>query len=270
MEMINSSEDLTIRDAQTSISVRILREQEISSSNQPSTFNNDDANDTNESPYGLDEVVDMTKTQRSLTEAWMFGGRIPIRRKDPYLIYDCPQQSISNPVPSQEQSHKVEEETLESPIHPERTDQLPSEIVQIPAPSSNDIPSSGLHLNVGVVTLYVAPDQRPPKDSDLDPKPGGVTGYEEPSHPEPLRIANRITFVADPEIIGISHFPLPPREWRMISMKGILRPPSISFPEQVEALALFTFDAKDYVDLSFKAGDTITVTKRTESNHDWW
>ncbi len=39
--------------------------------------------------------------------------------------------------------------------------------------------------------------------------------------------------------------------------------------EEVEAVALFTFHAQDYVDLSFKVGDTIMVTKRTESNYDW-
>lgn len=270
MEMINSLEDLTIRDAPTSISVRILPEQEISSSNQPSTFNIDDANDTNESPSGLDETVGVIKTQRSLIEAWMFGGRIPIIRKDPHIIHDCPQQSISNPVPSQKQSHKLVEDTLESPVHPERIDQRPNEVVPILVPTSNERPSSGLHLNVGVVTLYVAPDQRLSKDSDFNPKSGVVTVYEKPCHLDPLPVTNRITFVADPEIIGNSHFPPPPRELRMISIKGILRPPSISFPEQVEAVALFTFDAQDYVDLSFKAGDTITVTKRTESNHDWW
>ncbi|KAN0108718.1 hypothetical protein V8E51_008460 [Hyaloscypha variabilis] len=269
-EMINSLEDLTMLDAPTSISVRNFPDQEISSSKQPSTFNIDDANDTNESPPGLEEAVAVKKTQRSVTEAWMFGGRIPLIKKDIHPIHDCPQQSISSPAPSQKQSHRLVVDTLESPIHSERIDQRSNEVVPILVPTLNERPSSGLELNEGVVTLYVAPDQMVSEDSDFDPKSGVVTGYENPCHLDPLTVANRITFVADPEIIGISHFPPPPRELRMISIKGILRPPSISFPEEFEAVALFTFDAQDYVDLSFKEGDTITVTKRTESNHDWW
>jgi hypothetical protein len=270
MKMINSLEDLKIRDAPTSTAVRILPAQEKSSSNQPSTFNIDVANDTNESHSDLDEAVGVMKTQRSLIEAWMVGGRIPITRKDPYVIHHCPQQSTSNPVPSQKQSQKLVEDTLESPLPPERIDQRPNEVVPILVPTSNERPPSCLHPNVGVVTLYVAPDQKLSKGSDFDPKSGVVTVHEEPCHLDPLAVTNRITFVADLEIIGISHFPPPPRELRMISIKGILRPPSISFPEQFEAVALFTFDAQDYVDLSFKAGDSITVTKRTESDYGWW
>jgi len=87
MEMISSLEDLKIRDAPTSTTLRILPEQEISSSIQTSTCNIDDPNDNNESPSGLDEAVGVIKTQRSLIEAWMVGVRIPIIRKDPYLIH---------------------------------------------------------------------------------------------------------------------------------------------------------------------------------------
>ncbi|PQE30959.1 SH3 domain-containing protein [Rutstroemia sp. NJR-2017a WRK4] len=37
-----------------------------------------------------------------------------------------------------------------------------------------------------------------------------------------------------------------------------------------EAVAQFTFDADQPGDLGFKKGDIITVTKKTESNEDWW
>jgi hypothetical protein len=37
-----------------------------------------------------------------------------------------------------------------------------------------------------------------------------------------------------------------------------------------QAIALFTFDADQEGDLGFKKGDVITITKRTESNEDWW
>ena len=37
-----------------------------------------------------------------------------------------------------------------------------------------------------------------------------------------------------------------------------------------EAVALFTFDGDQPGDLSFKKGDVIQVTKKTESNNDWW
>lgn len=37
-----------------------------------------------------------------------------------------------------------------------------------------------------------------------------------------------------------------------------------------EALALFTFDGDQEGDLSFKKGDIITVTKKTDSDNDWW
>ncbi|QSZ36311.1 hypothetical protein DSL72_007437 [Monilinia vaccinii-corymbosi] len=37
-----------------------------------------------------------------------------------------------------------------------------------------------------------------------------------------------------------------------------------------EAVAQFTFDADQPGDLGFKKGDVITVTKRTESDEDWW
>lgn len=37
-----------------------------------------------------------------------------------------------------------------------------------------------------------------------------------------------------------------------------------------EAVAQFTFDADQPGDLGFKKGDVITVTKKTESNEDWW
>ncbi|KAJ9494881.1 hypothetical protein LTR99_006229 [Exophiala xenobiotica] len=37
-----------------------------------------------------------------------------------------------------------------------------------------------------------------------------------------------------------------------------------------QAIALFTFDADQDGDLSFKKGDVITITKRTENKTDWW
>ncbi|KAF7861866.1 hypothetical protein EAF04_007748 [Stromatinia cepivora] len=37
-----------------------------------------------------------------------------------------------------------------------------------------------------------------------------------------------------------------------------------------EAVAQFTFDADQPGDLGFKKGDVITVTKKTDSNEDWW
>lgn len=37
-----------------------------------------------------------------------------------------------------------------------------------------------------------------------------------------------------------------------------------------QARALFTFDADQEGDLSFKKGDIITITKRTENANDWW
>lgn len=37
-----------------------------------------------------------------------------------------------------------------------------------------------------------------------------------------------------------------------------------------EAIALFTFDADQPGDLGFKKGDIITVTKKTDSDNDWW
>ncbi|ESZ89853.1 SH3 domain-containing protein [Sclerotinia borealis F-4128] len=37
-----------------------------------------------------------------------------------------------------------------------------------------------------------------------------------------------------------------------------------------EAVAQFTFDADQPGDLGFKKGDVITVTKKTESDEDWW
>jgi SH3 domain-containing YSC84-like protein 1 len=37
-----------------------------------------------------------------------------------------------------------------------------------------------------------------------------------------------------------------------------------------EAVALFTFEADQPGDLSFKKGDVITVLKKTESDNDWW
>ncbi|KAM3079603.1 hypothetical protein ACMFMG_006016 [Clarireedia jacksonii] len=37
-----------------------------------------------------------------------------------------------------------------------------------------------------------------------------------------------------------------------------------------EAVAQFTFDADQPGDLGFKKGDIITVTKKTDSNEDWW
>jgi hypothetical protein len=37
-----------------------------------------------------------------------------------------------------------------------------------------------------------------------------------------------------------------------------------------EAVALFTFDADQPGDLGFKKGDVITVTKKTDSENDWW
>lgn len=37
-----------------------------------------------------------------------------------------------------------------------------------------------------------------------------------------------------------------------------------------QAVALFTFDADQPGDLGFKKGDVITVTKKTESDNDWW
>jgi lipid-binding SYLF domain-containing protein len=37
-----------------------------------------------------------------------------------------------------------------------------------------------------------------------------------------------------------------------------------------EAVALFTFDADQPGDLGFKKGDIITVTKKTDSDNDWW
>lgn len=37
-----------------------------------------------------------------------------------------------------------------------------------------------------------------------------------------------------------------------------------------EAIALFTFEADQPGDLSFKKGDVITVLKKTESENDWW
>ena len=37
-----------------------------------------------------------------------------------------------------------------------------------------------------------------------------------------------------------------------------------------QARALFTFDADQEGDLSFKKGDIITITKRTENQDDWW
>ena len=37
-----------------------------------------------------------------------------------------------------------------------------------------------------------------------------------------------------------------------------------------QAIALFTFDADQPGDLSFKKGDIITITKRTENASDWW
>ncbi|PQE05113.1 hypothetical protein CJF31_00006091 [Rutstroemia sp. NJR-2017a BVV2] len=36
------------------------------------------------------------------------------------------------------------------------------------------------------------------------------------------------------------------------------------------AVALYTFDSKQPGDLSFKQGDIIQVTKKTESTNDWW
>jgi hypothetical protein len=37
-----------------------------------------------------------------------------------------------------------------------------------------------------------------------------------------------------------------------------------------QAIALYTFNAIESVDLAFKKGDIITITKRTESQTDWW
>ena len=37
-----------------------------------------------------------------------------------------------------------------------------------------------------------------------------------------------------------------------------------------QAVALFTFDADQPGDLGFKKGDIITVTKKTDSDNDWW
>jgi hypothetical protein len=37
-----------------------------------------------------------------------------------------------------------------------------------------------------------------------------------------------------------------------------------------EAIALFTFEADQPGDLSFKKGDIITVLKKTDSDNDWW
>lgn len=37
-----------------------------------------------------------------------------------------------------------------------------------------------------------------------------------------------------------------------------------------QAVALFTFDADQPGDLGFKKGEIITVTKKTDSDNDWW
>ena len=46
--------------------------------------------------------------------------------------------------------------------------------------------------------------------------------------------------------------------------------PTTSSVGKNQAIALFTFDADQPGDLSFKKGDIITITKRTENASDWW
>lgn len=46
--------------------------------------------------------------------------------------------------------------------------------------------------------------------------------------------------------------------------------PKIGGLRSNEAIAQFTFDADQPGDLGFKKGDVIRVTKKTESNEDWW
>jgi hypothetical protein len=360
MEMVDSSEDSKIRGSPTPVSGHTLPQHKISSSEKSDALNIDDINELS---IGLDEAVPSTKTKSSPTEAWMFGSRIPLIRKELYPMHDAnestnktralvtyvPQLSSTEQLKfysDSEKSQKPVEKTANSPFHPEFIKQRPNEVDRSLVTTSDKRPPtySVLDLNVGAVTLYAAPDQRLIKDSEGGQRSGVVAVHQKPWHLNMFAGANRITFLTNPEIIGISHFPPPPRELRMISIRCILRPPSISFPEdpypifeevalrevvrepgisygtrwtkisrklvspealkkgreryeekgdflivkrvltrdeirgyadetkgeEVEAVALFTFDAQDYVDLSFKVGDTITVTKRTESNYDWW
>ena len=46
--------------------------------------------------------------------------------------------------------------------------------------------------------------------------------------------------------------------------------PTASSIGKNQAIALFTFDADQPGDLSFKKGDIITITKRTDNASDWW
>lgn len=49
-------------------------------------------------------------------------------------------------------------------------------------------------------------------------------------------------------------------------------PPSIPprLPRDNVAIALYNFDAQRNDDLPFKKGDLIVITKRTNSQNDWW
>jgi len=47
-------------------------------------------------------------------------------------------------------------------------------------------------------------------------------------------------------------------------------PPKADEPRKGDAIALFTFDSDNARYLSFKKGDVITVTKKTNNSYDWW
>ena len=56
---------------------------------------------------------------------------------------------------------------------------------------------------------------------------------------------------------------------RPTAPKPVFKPRTGSLSKD-QARALFTFDADQAGDLSFKKGDIITITKRTENSEDWW
>lgn len=62
-----------------------------------------------------------------------------------------------------------------------------------------------------------------------------------------------------------------PKPGRPTAPKPTFKPrPSASSIGKDQAIALFAFDADQPGDLSFKKGEVITITKRTDNATDWW
>ncbi|NXV82680.1 SH3Y1 protein, partial [Atlantisia rogersi] len=57
---------------------------------------------------------------------------------------------------------------------------------------------------------------------------------------------------------------------KFITMEHMLKRQGNSWSNQVEVTALYSFEGQQPGDLTFKAGDKITVTTKTDSQFDWW